>query len=188
MASSMKSVDVIQEVKILPRATASHQPSSEARWREETNVRSRVEQVSRVCMEPRKVFESCGPVRDKHPRVPEPWVWEARTVSVRWNAVSVLSLEARQVGGQRGRRPDHADRGITRELVRASSVSCLEDADQCRAKGSAGSPPRDQSSPGERPAAPPGRSISQKAGTTGTEGRAGRRRNSGRTLGSLSGS
>ena len=52
----MKSVEVIQEVKILPRATASHQPSSETRWREETNVRSRVEQVSRVCIEPRKLL------------------------------------------------------------------------------------------------------------------------------------
>ena len=63
----MKSVDVIQKVKVLPRATASHQPGSETRWREETNVRSRVEPVSRVCMEPRKVFESRGPARDNRP-------------------------------------------------------------------------------------------------------------------------
>ena len=42
MASSMKSVEVIQKVQILPRATASHQPGSETRWREATNVRSRV--------------------------------------------------------------------------------------------------------------------------------------------------
>ncbi len=62
----MKSVEVIQEVKVLPRATASHQPGSNTRWREETNVRSRVEQVSRVCMEPRKLFASCGPVRDNY--------------------------------------------------------------------------------------------------------------------------
>ena len=69
----MKSVEVIQEVKILPRATASHQPGRETRWREETNVRSRVEQVSRVCIEPRKLFESRGPARDNHPRRPDPW-------------------------------------------------------------------------------------------------------------------
>jgi len=125
MASSMKSVEVIQEVQILPRATASHQPGRETRWREETTVRSRVEQVSRVCMEPRKLFESCGPARDNHLRVPEPRGWETRTVSGRWNAVSVLSLWARQGRGHRGRRPDHADTGITRELVRASSASCL---------------------------------------------------------------
>jgi hypothetical protein len=68
----MKSVEVIQEVQILPRATASHQPGSETRWREATNVRSRVEQVSRVCIEPRKLFESRGPARDTHPRVPDP--------------------------------------------------------------------------------------------------------------------
>lgn len=68
----MKSVEVIQEVKILPRAPASHQPGSETRWREETNVRSRVEQVSRVCIEPRKLFASRGPARDNHPRRPDP--------------------------------------------------------------------------------------------------------------------
>jgi hypothetical protein len=121
----MKSVDAIQEVQVLPRATASHQPGSKTRWREATNVRSRVEQVSRVCIEPRKLFESRGPARDNHPRTPEPWVWEPRTVSVRWNAVSALSLAARQGRGHRGRRPDHAGKGIARGLVRASSASCL---------------------------------------------------------------
>jgi hypothetical protein len=87
----MKSVAAIQEVKVLPRATASHRPGSETRWREETNVRNRVEQVGRVCIEPRKLFESRGPARDNHRRIPDPWAWEARTVSVRWNAVSALS-------------------------------------------------------------------------------------------------
>ena len=126
----MKSVEVIQKVKILPRATASHQPGSETRWREATNVRSRVEQVSRVCIEPRKLFESRGPARDNHPRMPDPRVWEPRTVSGRWNAVSAPSLWARQGGGHRGRRPDHADTGIARELVSASSASCLAFAEQ----------------------------------------------------------
>src|SRR5215510_13144561 len=121
----MRSVDAIQEVQVLPRATASHQPGSKTRWREATNVRSRVEQVSRVCIEPRKLFESRGPARDNHPRTPEPWVWEPRTVSVRWNAVSALSLSARQGRGHRGRRPDHVGKGIARGLVRASSASCL---------------------------------------------------------------
>jgi len=125
MASSMKSVEVIQKVKTLPRATASHQPGSETHWREATNVRSWVEQVSRVCIEPRKLFESRGPARDNHPKMPEPWRWEPRTVSRRWNAVSALSLSARQSRGHRGRRPDHAGKGIARGLVRASSASCL---------------------------------------------------------------
>jgi hypothetical protein len=133
----MKSVEVIQEVKVLPRATASHQPGSNTRWREETNVRSRVEQVSRVCMEPRKLFESRGPARDNHSGMPDLGVWEARTVSSCWNAVSALSLAAREGRGHRGPRPDHVDKGITRELVSASSASCLDIADQCRAKGSA---------------------------------------------------
>ena len=88
----MKSVEVIQEVQVLPRATVSHQPGSKTRWREETNVRSRVEQDSRVCIEPRKLCESCGPARENHPRMPAPQGWEPRTVSVRWNAVSAPSL------------------------------------------------------------------------------------------------
>ena len=121
----MKAVEVIQKVQILPRATASHQPSSKTRWREETHVRSRVEQVSRVCMAPRKLFASRGPARDNHPRTPELWVWEPRTASVRWNAVSAGSLVARSGGGHRGRRPDHADTRIARELVRASSAPWL---------------------------------------------------------------
>lgn len=183
----MKSVEVIQEVQILPRATASHQPSSETRWREETNVRSRVEQVSRVCIEPRKLFASCGPARDNHPRVPEPQGWETRTVSCGWNAVFAPSLMARPGRGHRGRRPDHAAKGITRELVRASSASCLEFAEQYGGESSGGSPPRDQSSHRK---GPPPRWVDprqQNTGTTGTEGQAGTRRNSGWALGSLSG-
>src|SRR5947209_19204814 len=123
MASSMKSVEVIQEVKILPRAQASHRPSSETRWREETNVRSRVEQVSRVCIEHRKLFESRGPARDNHPRGPEPRAWEPRTVSRGGDAVSAAPLAARQGRGDPGRGPDHADEGITRELVSASAAA-----------------------------------------------------------------
>src|SRR5207245_7269818 len=169
-ASSLKSFAGIQEVQTLPRATASHQPGSETGWREATNVRSRVEQVSRVGIEPRKWCESRGPARENHPRRPEPRVWEPRTVSRRWNAVSAPSLRARQGGGHRGRRQDHADQGRTRELVSASSASCLYIADQCRDKSSAGSPPRDQSSPRK---GPPLRRVDpsiQNAGTTGTEG------------------
>ncbi len=187
MASLMKSVEVIQEVKVLPRAQASHRPGSETRWRKETNVRSRVEQVSRVCIEPRKLFESRGPARDNHPRRPEPRVWEPRTVSRRWNAVSAPSLSARQGRGHRGRRPDHAEKGRTRELVRASSASCLRNRGTVRSRTLRGESTARSKLPQERPAAPPGRSIHQNAGTTGTEGQAGTRRNSGWALGSLSG-
>jgi hypothetical protein len=111
LATSMQSVDALQEVQVLPRATASHQPGSKTRWREATNVRSRVEQVSRGGIEPRKLCASRGPARHNHPRTPAPWGWEPRTVSVRWNAVSALSLAARQGRGHRGRRPDHAGKG-----------------------------------------------------------------------------
>ena len=184
----MKSVEVIQEVKVLPRATASHQPGRNTRWREETNVRSRVEHVSRVCIEPRKLCESRGPARDNHPGTPDPRAWEPRTVSARWNAVSALSLVARPGGGHRGRRPDHADTGITRELVRASSASCLDMRGSVQSRKLCGESTARTKLPRERPAAPPGRSIHHNAGTTGTEGHAGTRRNSGRARGSLSGS
>jgi len=127
----MKPVEVIQEVQILPRAKARHQPGSETRWREETNVRNGVEQDSRVCIEPRKWFDRRGPARDNHCRMPAPWGWEPRTVSGRWNAVSAPSLWARPGGGHRGRRPDHAgqrDNTGTREslislLSRQSRIS-----------------------------------------------------------------
>ena len=142
----MKSVEVIQEVQVLLRATASHQPGSKTRWRAETNVRNRVEHVSRVYMEPRKLCASGGPARENHPRVPDPWACETRTVSVRWNAVSALSLSARPGRGHRGRRPDQVAQGRTRELVSASAASCLEIAEQYGADASVGSPPRDQSS------------------------------------------
>ena len=166
----MKSVEVIQEVKILPRATASHQPGSNTRWREETNVRSRVEQVGRVCMEPRKWFESRGPERDNHPGMPDLRAWETRTVSACWNAVSVLSLLAREGGGHRGRRPDHADQGITRELGRASSASCLHRRGSMRSKHFVGVH-RDIKAPAtERPAAPPGQSNMLKRGDDRYEG------------------
>ena len=134
LATSMKSVEVIQEVQVLPRAKASHQPGSKTRWRAETNVRNRVEQVSRVCMEPRKLFESRGPARDNRPKRPAPRGWETRTVSCRWNAVSAPPLRARQGRGHRGRRPDHADTRIARELVRASSASCLENRGAVRSR------------------------------------------------------
>ena len=176
----MKSVEVIQEVQILPRATASHQPGSETRWREATNVRSRVEHVSRVGIEPRKWCESRGPARENHPRRPAPRVWAPRPVSGRWNAVSAPSLWARPGGGHRGRRPEHAEQGRTRALGSASAASWLSIAEQCGAPCAAGSPPRDHSSPRK---GPPLRRVdpsTHNAGTTGTEGQAGTRRNSGR--------
>ena len=132
----MKPVEGIQEVQILPRAKASHQPGSKTRWRAETNVRNRVEQVSRVCIEPRKLFESRGPARDNHPRMPDPQGWEPRTVSGRWNAVSAPSLWARQGGGHRGRRPDHAGQRDTTG-TRESLISLLSRQSRISAEPSA---------------------------------------------------
>ncbi len=127
----MKSVAVIQEVRILPRAKPSQQPSSETRWPEETKVRSRMDRVGRVCIEPRKLFESCGPERDKRRKgCLNSSKAQPRTVSACWNAVSAYAYRVRHGGGHRGPRPDHVGKGITRELGRASSASCLQNADQ----------------------------------------------------------
>jgi hypothetical protein len=137
----MKSVDALQEVQVLPRATARHQPGSQTRWREATNVRSRVEQVSRVGIEPRKVCESRGPARDNPPRTPAPWVWEPRTVAGRWNAVAALSRAARQGRGHRGRRPEQAGEGRARGRVRAASASGLYHRGAVQSPGLCGESP-----------------------------------------------
>ena len=128
MAYSMKSIVVIQEVQILPRVAASHRPSRKTRWQEETNVRSRVEQVSRPCIEPRNgilvVVHNTRPRTSKGinaKRTPESRRCEPRTVSTSWNATSEVTPLASRLGGHRGRRPEHTDKGMTRELVRASS-------------------------------------------------------------------
>jgi hypothetical protein len=128
MAYSMKSVVVIQEVQILPRVMASHQPGSETRWQEETNVRSRVERIGRPYIEPRNGFYVVvqnARLRTSRginaERTPESGRCELRTASARWNATSAATPTASRRGGHRGRRPEHADQGMTRELVRASS-------------------------------------------------------------------
>ena len=169
MANSMKSIDVIQEVQILPRVTASHRPGSETRWQEETNVRSRVEQVGRPCIEPRNrvyvVVQNARPRTGKGinaKRTPESGRCEPRTVSTCWNATSEATLKASRQGGHRGRRPEHADQGMTRELARASSSPVV------RNRGSSAERPSWESTaipklPPERPP-PQGRSSVRKRG------------------------
>jgi hypothetical protein len=73
-------------------------------------------------------------------------------------------------GGHRGRRPDHDDIGIARELVRASSASCLYRRGSKR--GNPWESPALSKLPVERPVAPPGRSWLLNAETAGTRGRA----------------
>ena len=145
MANSMKSTDVIQEVKILPRVTASHRPGSETRWQEETNVRSRVEQVGRPCIEPRNgvyvVVQNARPGTGKGinaKRTPESGRREPRTVSTYWYATSEATPTASRQGGHRGRRPEHADQGMTRELARASSSPIVRNRGSSAERPSAG--------------------------------------------------
>jgi hypothetical protein len=176
MASLLKPGEVLQEVQILPRAQARHQPGRETRWREETNVRNRVEQVSRVCIEPRTWFESRGPARDTPPRRPDPWVWEPRTVSRRWNAGSALALAARQGRGPRGRRPDHAGKGITRELVRVSSASGLDNRGSWRNRTRRREPTACPKLPRK---GPPPRRVEPSSQTRGRQGRRDQRERAG---------
>jgi len=141
----MKSADVIQEVKILPRVTASHRPGSGTRWQEETNVRSRGKQAGRPCIEPRNriyiVVQNARPRTGKGintKRTPESGWCEPRTVSTGWNATSKATLRASRRGGHRGRRPEHADQGMTRELVRASSFPVVRNRGSSAERPSAG--------------------------------------------------
>jgi hypothetical protein len=121
----MKPVIAIQEVQVLPRAKPSQQPSSRTRWPEETKVRSRGRRVVGVCIEPRKMLESGGPVRDKRTRV-MPDLSEANSGQCDPPGTQQPPGNmASRCGGHRGRRPDHDDTGIARELARASSASCL---------------------------------------------------------------
>lgn len=148
----MKSIIVIQEVQILPRVTASHRPGSETRWQDERNVRSRVEQVGRPCIEPRNgVYVVVQNTRLRTGkginirRTPESRGCEPRTVSTCWNATSQTTPLASRLGGHRGRRPGHADQGMTRELARASLSPVI------RNRGSLTEPPRESTASSKLP-------------------------------------
>ena len=160
MANSMKSTFVIQEVQILPRVTASHRPGSETRWQEETNVRSRVEQVGRPCIEPRNgvyvvVQNACQQTGKwiNAKRMSESGRCEPRTVSTCWNATSEASPTASRLGGHRGRRPEHADQGMTRELARASSSPAVRNSRIIRGTTSRGVHRVSKAPTGEAPTA-----------------------------------
>ena len=84
----MKLVDTIQEVKVLPRATPSQQPSSRTRRPEETKVGSRGKQVDGVCIEPRKLFVVVVPQGINVDENACSLRSEPRTVSCCWNAES----------------------------------------------------------------------------------------------------
>ena len=191
MANSMKSTVVIQEVQILPRVTASHRPGSETRWQDEMNVRSRVEQVGRPCIEPRNgVYVVVQNARSRMgkgintKRAPEPGRCEPRTVSTCWNATSEPVPMASRLRGHRGRRPEHADQGMTRELARASSSPAVRNRGSSAEQSSAGVH-RDTKAPaGKAPTAWPIQVLN--AENAGTTQRAGWRRRVGWTLGSLS--
>jgi hypothetical protein len=189
MANSRKSIVVIQEVQILPRVTASHRPGSETRWQKETNVRSRVNQVDRLCIEPRNGFlrgpnlhipmgKGIAPFGRLSPRgvncgQPQP----AGTQYPNRRSWRVF------FGSHRGRRPGHVDQGMTRELVRASSSPVRRNRGSSQSH-SAGVH-RDTKAPtGKASTARPILTVNaEKAGTTQ---RAGWRRRVGWTLGSLS--
>ena len=191
MAYSMKSDFGIQEVKILPRVAASHRPSSETRWQEETNVRSRVNQVDRLCIELRNGYLRGPNLRLRMERgrnavrTPESVRRETRTASTRWNARSETTLMASRFGGHRSRRPGHVDQGMTRELVRASSSPVLRDRGSSAEQSSVGVHRVTKAPTGKASTA---RSIQvvKNAENTGTTQRAGWRRRVGWTLGSLS--
>ena len=191
MAYSMKSDFVIQEVQILPRVTASHRPGSETRWQEETNVRSRVNQVDRLCMELRNGYRYGPNLRLRMEqggnavRTPESARRETRTVLACWNATSETTLMASRFGGHRSHRPGHVDQGMTRELVRASSFPVPRDRGAAAEQSSAGVH-RVTKAPSGKASTARSIQVVKNAESAGTTQRAGWRRRVGRTLGILS--
>jgi len=191
MAYSMKSDFGIQEVKILPRVAASHRPSSETRWQEETNVRSRVNQVDRLCIELRNGYLRGPNLRLRMERgrnaarTPESVRRETRTALARWNARSKTTLMASRCGGHRSRRPGHVDQGMSRELVRASSSPVRRNRGSSAEPSSAGVH-RDTKAPSGKASTARSIQVVKNAENTGTTQRAGWRRRVGWTLGSLS--
>lgn len=191
MAYSMKSIIVIQEVQILPRVTASHRPGSETRWQEETNVRSRVNQVDRLCMELRNGYRYGPHLRLRMEqgrnavRTPESVRRETRTVLACWNATSETTLMASRFGGHRSHRPGHVDQGMTRELARASSFPVFRDRGSSAERSSAGVH-RVTKAPTGKASTARSIQVDKNAENAGTTQRAGGRRRVGRTLGILS--
>jgi hypothetical protein len=187
----MKSIYVIQEVKILPRVTANHRPGSETRWQEETNVRSRVDRVDRFCIELRnRTYFVVQDVRRQTDKGINTWATpelpgcEPRTVSTCWNATSEAAPMVSRQGGHRSRRPvtcrSRDDTGTRESLI----VSCSSQGRIINGESSGGVH-RHTKAPTRK--ASTARSIpTLNAENTGTTQRAGRRRSVGWTLGSLS--
>ncbi len=73
-------------------------------------------------------------------RATAPFDCELRTVSSRWNAAILRAQMASNQEDHRGRRPDHADGGIARELLRASSLPVYESRNNARVNRLRGSP------------------------------------------------
>jgi hypothetical protein len=176
----MQSVEAIQEVSSLPRATASHQPGSAPRWREATNGRSRVEHVSRGGIEPRKGFASRGPARDTHPRGPAPR---------RGNRGQSPAAGTQSLPGCSWRDGAEATGGGDQLMLRQGERgnACAPPQPPVEKSRLIGASTARTKRPWERPVAPPGRSIQQNTGPTGTAGRAGARRPAGGACGSLRG-
>jgi hypothetical protein len=178
-------------VQILPWVTASHRPGSETRWQEETNVRSRVNQVDRHCMELRNGFIRGTELRlvmergRNAARMSESVRRETRTASTRWNAISETTLRASRFGGHRSRRPGHVDQGMTRELARASSSPVFRDRGSSTEQSSVGVH-RVIKAPSGKASTARSIRLDKNAENAGTTQRAGWRRRVGWTLGSLS--
>jgi len=170
----MKSVDAIQEVQFLPGQRLATSPVAKlVGRRRQRSEAGRSKSVGSVLS-----LESClkvvVPYGISRGGLPDLLCANADSFSVLERSI-LPGVTVSRARDHRGLRPGHVDTRIARELGRASSASCPGNRGSMRRKPLCGSPPRDQSSPPERPAAPPGRSLvcNQKRKRTGTEGRAG---------------
>jgi hypothetical protein len=141
---------------------ASHHPSSESRRLAETKVASRDERGGRVCIEPRKLFERRGPYGRSTGELPTRLGERGR-----FQRAGTQQLPWRY--GEPRRRPPGSETRPCRHRLHGNLGEPHRFLSQkARIKPGVaprGSKPRYQSSPPERPVAPPGRSlVSNKSG------------------------
>ena len=127
--SPWKLVFAIQEVEVLSGQRLATSPVAKPVGRRRRRSEAGWSKSVGCVIEPRKLFERRGPVREKHQRAACSLRANADGFNVpeRSTCRGVMASRGRD---HRGRRAGHADTGIARELGRASSFPVSKSAEQ----------------------------------------------------------
>ena len=120
VGSPRKLVLAIQEVEFLSGQRLATSPVAKPVGRRRRRSEARSSKSVGCVIEPRKLFERRGPVREKHRRAACSWRANADGFNVPERS-TCHGVMASRVRDHRGRRAGHADTRIARELGRASS-------------------------------------------------------------------